>query len=46
MFAIDDNPTKTVLTDIMYAGDIDNDGDLDVFGNWSPNDDNTHLAWV
>ncbi|MBM38506.1 MAG: hypothetical protein CMO97_05475 [Woeseia sp.] len=41
MFAIDDNSETPngAYTHDMYAGDIDNDGDLDVFGAWSHSDE-------
>ena len=44
MFAIDDNPdTKNgAYSHDMYAGDIDNDGDLDIFGSWTHSDTSQH----
>ena len=40
MFAIDDNPDSKngAYSHDMYAGDIDNDGDLDIFGSWTHSD--------
>ena len=44
MFAIDDDPnTKNgAYSHDIIAGDIDNDGDLDIFGAWTHNDENTN----
>ena len=46
MFAIDNdtNSQNGAYSHDIVAGDIDNDGDLDVFGNWHHNDDNTPVG--